>query len=159
MAEVIDFPGTPSAEAEPEAVAASGPAEAIKGDHQRQSIVPEQWQRHNIRSTVRYLAGLHWHRARFQGLRSPLCATKTALYAMRGVVRLTVRVAKWAYWTDGWKLESMAVAAGRAGHLGGFLVRCKLAASGKVARLAVELRQNRFPALIEHVFQYHQWSG
>jgi hypothetical protein len=46
--------------------------EAIKGDHQRQPIAPEQWQRHNIRGTVRYLAGLHWYRVRFHGLSSPL---------------------------------------------------------------------------------------
>jgi hypothetical protein len=48
--------------------------------------VPEQWQRHNIRSTVRYLAGMHWHRARFHGLRSPMYAIKTALYAVRGAM-------------------------------------------------------------------------
>jgi hypothetical protein len=56
-AEVIDFPGTPSDQAEPEIVAVVPErAEAIKGDHQRQPIVPEQWQRYNIRGTVSYLA-------------------------------------------------------------------------------------------------------
>lgn len=93
------------------------PAEVVKRDHQRQPIVPEQWQRHNVKATVSYLAGLHWHRARFHGLRSPLYVTKIASYAVRGAVRLTARLARWAHLTDGWKLESMAVAAGRAGHL------------------------------------------
>ena len=84
MAEVVPLPATPPAEDEAETQAARGPAEAVKSDHQRQPIVPEQWQRHNIRSTVRHLAGPHWHRARFYGLRSPLYAIKTVLYAARG---------------------------------------------------------------------------
>lgn len=73
------------------------PAEAVRGDHQRQPIVPEQWQRHSVRSTVTHLAGLHWHRARIHGLRSPLYVTKTAIYAVRSAARLTVRLAKWAH--------------------------------------------------------------
>lgn len=117
-AEVVDFPGTYAPDAEPETVAvAPEHAEAVKGDHQRQPIVPEQCQRHNIRSTVSYLAGLHWHRARFHGLRSPAYLARCVFYAVRGGARLTGRLARWAHWTDGWKLESMAVAAGRAGHL------------------------------------------
>ena len=68
------------------------PAEAVKGDHQRQPIVPEQWQRHNIRGTVSYLAGLHWHRARFHGLRSPAYLVRCVFYALRGGARLTGRV-------------------------------------------------------------------
>ena len=37
-------------------------------------------------------------------------------YALRGTGRLTGRLMTWWHWTDGWLLESMAVAAGRSGH-------------------------------------------
>ena len=87
--EVIDFPSTATREANAETVAvALDHTDDIKGDHQRQPIVPEQGQRHNIRSTVSYLAGLHWHRARFHGLRSPAYLARCVFYALRGGARL-----------------------------------------------------------------------
>ena len=90
---VVDFPGTPAPEAEPETVAVEPrTCRGRQGDHQRQPIVPEQWQRHNIRGTVATLAGLHWHRARFHGLRSPAYLVRCVFYALRGGARLTGRL-------------------------------------------------------------------
>ena len=60
--------------------------------------------------------GLHWYKARFHGLRVPVYAVKTVWYALVGTGRLTGKLLAWWHWTDGWLLESMAVAAGRSGH-------------------------------------------
>ncbi len=82
----------------------------------RLPIIPEPWRRENIRGTLAQLAGLHWHRTRYHGLRSPAYLARFAFYTGRGLHRTAVRVLTWWHWTDGWALESMAVAAGRAGH-------------------------------------------
>ena len=82
----------------------------------RLPILPEPWRRENIRGTLAQLAGLHWHRTRYHGLRSPAYLALLAFYTARGAHRVTLRLLTWWHWTDGWLLESMAVAAGRAGH-------------------------------------------
>ncbi len=83
---------------------------------QRRPIIPPALQRQNIGSTLRWHAGLGWHRARYHGVRSPLYALMLAWHAVRGAGRLTRRVLVWWHWPAGWQLESVAVAAGRAGH-------------------------------------------
>lgn len=82
----------------------------------RLPIIPEPWRRENIRGTLTQLAGLHWHRTRYHSLRSPAYLARFAFCTGRGLHRTAVRVLTWWHWTDGWALESMAVAAGRAGH-------------------------------------------
>ena len=86
------------------------------GDAKRLPIIPAHLHRSQIAKTAGETLGLHWYKARYHGLRSPLYAVKTAWYALRGIGRLTGRVLAWWHWTDGWLLESMAVAAGRPGH-------------------------------------------
>jgi S-DNA-T family DNA segregation ATPase FtsK/SpoIIIE len=86
------------------------------GDAKRHPIIPEQLRRDRIRQTVGEAAGLHWHKARYHGFRSPLYSAKTLVYAVRGLFRLTGQLLAWANWADGWVLESLAVAAGRSGH-------------------------------------------
>lgn len=79
-------------------------------------ILPEPWRRENIRGTLVQAGGLYWHRARFHGLRCPAYLALLVFYIARGAHRVTLRLLTWWHWTDGWLLESMAVAAGRAGH-------------------------------------------
>ena len=86
------------------------------GDAKRLPIIPEHLQRARIAKTAAEALGLHWYKARYHGLRAPVYAVKTVWYALRGTGRLTGRVLAWWHWTDGWLLESMAVAAGRSGH-------------------------------------------
>ncbi|MQA87259.1 MAG: hypothetical protein GEV03_22180 [Streptosporangiales bacterium] len=89
-------------------------AEADAG--RRLPIVPDHLRRSQLGKTVAEAAGLHWHKTRYQGLRSPVYAVKTLWYARRGAARLIGRLVAWWQWTDGWALESQAVAAGRSGH-------------------------------------------
>jgi S-DNA-T family DNA segregation ATPase FtsK/SpoIIIE len=86
------------------------------GDAKRHPIIPEHLRRDRIRQTISEAAGLHWHKARYHGFRSPLYTAKTLVYAVRGLFRLTGQLVAWANWADGWVLESLAVAAGRSGH-------------------------------------------
>jgi DNA segregation ATPase FtsK/SpoIIIE, S-DNA-T family len=83
---------------------------------QRLPIIPEHWRRANIRGTLTQAAGLWWHRSRYHGLRCPAYLARLVFYTARGGHRVTLRLLTWWHWTDGWLLESMAVAAGRAGH-------------------------------------------
>ncbi len=83
---------------------------------QRRPIVPRALQRRNIASTVRWHAGLSWHRARYHGIRAPFYLLALAWHAARGAGRVTGRVVAWWHWPHGWVLESQAVAAGRSGH-------------------------------------------
>ena len=69
-----------------------------------------------FRDTLRHHAGKHWHAAAYHGLRFPAYAFSSLLYAVVGAGRLTGRLMHWWHWTEGWLLESQAVAAGRAGH-------------------------------------------
>jgi S-DNA-T family DNA segregation ATPase FtsK/SpoIIIE len=86
------------------------------GDAKRLPIVPEHLRRDRIRQTVREAADLRWYKTRYHGARSPLYAARILAYAARGAARLTGQLLAWWHWTDGWALESMAVAAGRSGH-------------------------------------------
>lgn len=82
----------------------------------RLPVIPEPWQRHNLRATLARLGGLHWHRARYHGVRTPVYLTLTTGHAVRGAHRYARRLASWWGWSNGWLLESAAVAAGRSGH-------------------------------------------
>lgn len=83
---------------------------------QRRDIIPLALQRQNLAVTVRWHAGYHWHVGRYHALRAPAYLLKTTWYALRGITVLTGRLLAWWHWTEGWALESMAVAAGRPGH-------------------------------------------
>ncbi|HUY48043.1 MAG TPA: cell division protein FtsK [Streptosporangiaceae bacterium] len=82
----------------------------------RRAVIPEGWQRANVRSTLVFHAGLNWHRARFHGFRLPVYVTRTVLWAILGVHRVAGTVLAWWHWVDGWVLESQAVSRGAAGH-------------------------------------------
>ncbi|WP_433467011.1 hypothetical protein [Spirillospora sp. CA-128828] len=82
----------------------------------RRPIVPAEWGRDTWRTTLADHAGLWWYKTRYHGVRSPKHTIVIAWYALRGVRRLTGRLMAWWQWTDGWILESQAVAAGRSGH-------------------------------------------
>ena len=74
----------------------------------RLPIMPEPWRRENIRGTLAQAAGLHWHRTRYHGLRSPAYLARLVFYAVRGVapdgvpgadvVALDRRVGCWSRW-------------------------------------------------------------
>ena len=85
-------------------------------ERKRLPVVPEPLRRHNIRGTVTYWAGLHWHRFRYHGLRLPVYVVVFAWYAARGAHRLNKRLWTWWHWTEGWHWESLSVAAGRSGY-------------------------------------------
>lgn len=72
--------------------------------------------RDEFMAAVRHHAGRHWHATAFHGIRSPQYVIAALWYALRGSGRLTNRLMRWWHWTDGWLLESQAVAAGRPGH-------------------------------------------
>jgi S-DNA-T family DNA segregation ATPase FtsK/SpoIIIE len=72
--------------------------------------------RDELASVVRYHAARHWHATAFHGIRAPQYVMTTLWWAFKGIGSLTSRLMRWWHWTDGWLLESMAVAAGRAGH-------------------------------------------
>jgi S-DNA-T family DNA segregation ATPase FtsK/SpoIIIE len=98
---------------------ATGPAyldTAGTGDDRRLPVIPEHLTRDRIRKTLSEVMGLHWYKARYHGVRAPVYAVLTVWYAVRGTGRLTGRLMSWWHWTDGFLLESMAVAAGRSGH-------------------------------------------
>lgn len=94
-----------------------GPASAAaEAPGTRRDVIPEPWKRHNLRVTLRQYAGLDWHRVKYHGVRLPWHATRFAFFAGRGVQRPAVTVLAWRHWTDGWVLESQAVARGPQGH-------------------------------------------
>ena len=82
----------------------------------RLPIIPGPWRRENVRGTVTYWAGLHWHRIRYHGLRFPWYVPLFLFYAARGAHRLNKRLWTWWHWTEGWHWESLSVAAGRSGY-------------------------------------------
>ena len=69
-----------------------------------------------LRAAVRVRAARHWHSSAYHGLRFPGYIIKCLIWAVRGAGVLTARMMRWWHWTEGWLLESQAVAAGRAGH-------------------------------------------
>ena len=83
---------------------------------QRRPIIPAHLRRENLRGTAAQQAGLRWHQARYHGLRSPLYVLAWAWQVLRGGRRTVAAVLRWWHWPEGWQLESLAVAAGRAGH-------------------------------------------
>ena len=97
-------------------IPASASDDVPAGERERLSVVPDPLRRENIRGTVTYWAGLHWHLAKFHGLRIPLYLVMFPFYAGRGAHRLNKRVWTWWHWTEGWHWESLSVAAGRPGY-------------------------------------------
>jgi DNA segregation ATPase FtsK/SpoIIIE, S-DNA-T family len=91
-------------------------ANVAPAEGQARPVIAEQWQRGNIRATLRQHGGKHWHRTRYHGVRAPLYGTRTAVFALRGAGRLIRVILAWWHCTGLWALESQAVAQGRAGH-------------------------------------------
>ncbi|MFC4910911.1 hypothetical protein [Actinomadura gamaensis] len=83
---------------------------------ERRPIIPTAWNRDNWRATVAFHAGLWSYKARYHALRCPLYVLATAWYALAGARSSAARLWAWWQWTDGWVLESLAVADGRPGH-------------------------------------------
>ncbi|MGO9079099.1 MAG: DNA translocase FtsK [Streptosporangiaceae bacterium] len=69
-----------------------------------------------FRSSVRHYTGRQWHAAAYHGIRLPQYALTALGCSAVGAARLTGNLMHWWHWTEGWLLESQAVAAGRAGH-------------------------------------------
>jgi DNA segregation ATPase FtsK/SpoIIIE, S-DNA-T family len=82
----------------------------------RRDIIPEHLRRSQLPETLGTWAGKTWYQFRYHALRSPWEALQLSWLAQRGAWRLTCRLFTWANWTEGWLLESQAVAVGRAGH-------------------------------------------
>ena len=112
-AEVI--PLRPDDEHEPEAAAL--PPEVVEEPGARRQIIPNPLRRGNVRATVRQWTGLQAHRTAYHGVRLPWYAVKTGWFAVLGALGLCARLFAHVNWTDGWLLESAAVAdGGRDGH-------------------------------------------
>ena len=82
----------------------------------RRPIVPEPFQRRNLRGTVRYAAGLTGYRTAYHGIRFPLYLATYLWHAIRGVAVLGRRLIMWWQAPHLSDLVSLAVAAGRSGH-------------------------------------------
>lgn len=83
---------------------------------ERRPIIPAAWSGDRWRATVAFIAGLWWYKVRYHALRAPLYALATGWYAVAGLRSTAGRLWAWCQWTDGWVLESLAVASGRSGH-------------------------------------------
>lgn len=83
---------------------------------ERSPIVPDFLRRGQFGPAVRSSLWLTWYRSRFHAVRLPVYAARTGWYALRGLVGAFNAVLRWWHWTNGWTLESLAVAAGRSGH-------------------------------------------
>lgn len=106
MAEVIQLPA-----------AAPEPAvQPVPRKPDLRPIVPDALRRANLRSTAGQVIKLHWHRARYHGFRIPHYTLMTVFFAFLGTGRLAATWYRWVSWPEGKQLESVAVAAGRAGH-------------------------------------------
>ncbi|MQA06774.1 MAG: hypothetical protein GEV07_30125 [Streptosporangiales bacterium] len=93
------------------------PAPAPVGESgERSPIIPGFLRRDQLWITVRSMLVLTGYRVRFHAVRVPVYVARTGWYALRGTVDLTNAVLRWWHWTNGWTLESLAVAAGRSGH-------------------------------------------
>lgn len=110
---VVPFP-SPDREPEPEP---SDVLDVYSGESELTPVLPE-WASsvENLRHALRHHAGRTWHLTVFHGVRVPQYAFRTLGWSVVGAGRLGRRLLRWWHWTDGWVLESMAVAAGRAGH-------------------------------------------
>jgi DNA segregation ATPase FtsK/SpoIIIE, S-DNA-T family len=69
-----------------------------------------------LRDNLRYHTGRHAHALLFHGLRAPQYSLRWLGWAALGAQKAAGQLLRWWHWTDGWVLESVAVAAGRAGH-------------------------------------------
>src|SRR5487761_177501 len=99
----------------PDQTVADVPAvETVKGPGERRPIVPEPWQRANIRATLAHMAGMGWHRARYHGLRLPGYLAQAVVWAIVGVVRLVFAQLGWWWVIEETYLRSEAIAAGDA---------------------------------------------
>lgn len=82
-----------------------------------QPVIPEHLRTlEGIRTTARLHTARQSHRARYHGVRTPVYGTRAGRYAVRGTAKAFRQVIRWWHWTEGWHLESLAVAQGRAGH-------------------------------------------
>ena len=116
---VLQFP-SPDDEERPAPLAEPDPSLLSPGYDDEGSPLPvlPSWlaDRDEFTAVLRYHAARHWHATAFHGVRAPQYVLTTAWWAFKGFGRLTSRLMRWWHWTDGWLLESMAVAAGRPGH-------------------------------------------
>lgn len=120
-ADVVQLPVSPQpAEAAPEHTPADVPELApepiVAEPGARRPIIPEAWQRDQIRGTVKQHAGLLRHRVQWHGIRIPWYVPLFTWYAIRGASRLVSRVLDWWHWPEGTFLVQQAVAKGNAGH-------------------------------------------
>lgn len=114
-AEVI--PLRPEDEPEQDVPGAAPAAEAVEQPGTRRQIIPEHFRRGNIAATVRQWTGLQAHRTAYHGVRLHLYTGKALWFALLGALGLAARLFAHINWTDGWLLESAAVAdGGRDGH-------------------------------------------
>jgi DNA segregation ATPase FtsK/SpoIIIE, S-DNA-T family len=88
----------------------------VTGRGERRPLVADQWQRHNLRATLRQAAGLHWHKTRYHAYRSHIYGARTVFYAGRGAGRLTSRLLRWWHAADLYEVMSTAIASGRGAH-------------------------------------------
>lgn len=125
-ADVIQFPGAMAppepAQAAPEPAPAPPAPDPVpqsaptlpKRQPGRQAIVPEPWQRSNIRGTLRHLAGLQWHRTRFHGLRLPGYVLAGIVWAAVGLTRIVFAQLAWWWVAEQSYLRMTAVQDGDA---------------------------------------------
>lgn len=106
-----ETPEAPPAAELPEPAPVLGPGE-------RRPIIPVALQRKNIKATIRHHAGLNAHRAGYHGIRLHWYILTTLWFAGRGAVALFAALMAHINWTEGWLLESEAVARGGRDGLG-----------------------------------------
>ena len=76
-------------------------------------VVPEHLQTvAGVKAAVARQAGLHWHRARYHGLRSPRYLLLVVVFALAGLVKVTARQLHWWHLLEQHGLRSQAAAAG-----------------------------------------------
>lgn len=84
------------------------PAVQVQSDTRR-PIVPSEWAGWvNIKSSVRYHAGLTAYRAGFHAVRSPVYAAVAVFWAVVGVFRVLNRQRRWWWLTEQWGLRQQA---------------------------------------------------
>ena len=127
---VYSFPDRGAGDSEPEAEPAAepvAPAEDQAGfglassplddeGELRPLLPPWLASADEMRATARHHAGLRAHSTAYHAIRFPGYVATSLAWAVRGFGVLTSRLLRWWHWTDGWLLESQAVAAGRPGH-------------------------------------------
>lgn len=80
---------------------------------QLQPVIPHHLRtRAGVQAEVARIAGMHWHRARYHGVRSPRYIVLTAVWAVAGLFRLIGRQLHWWWVLEQHMLRSEAAAAG-----------------------------------------------